>query len=240
MESYNSNQPAAASDSKTMLVVIMAIVGVLVGGGIGYMIGNGSKADESANSAPAPRVQPTTDTKAASLRVALNSLEAQHVDLAAAATRAGFDGSPMFAASAEALDKNSRALADAVASVYGQEAGDQFYTIWASHIGFFVDYTVAAKGGDQAGMDKAVQDLNVYVGQVSELLGGATGLPPEAVAALVSEHVGLLKETVDKHGAEDFAGSYVAQQATRDQITSQIADTLAGAIVKQNPDKFTD
>ena len=216
-----------SNDNKTKSGVVAAVmvIGLLVGGGIGYVTGTGK--DNNGNSAKSSSIAPATDTKAAGLRVVLNNLEAQHVDLASAATRAGFDGSPMFEASAGALDQNSVA-----------EAETKFLEIWRSHITFFVNYTVAAKGGDKAGMDKAVSDLNGYVSAISDLLGGATGLPKDAVASLITEHVGLLKSTVDKHGAGDYAGSYAAQQQTRDQITTKIADTLAGAIVKQNPGKF--
>ena len=228
---YKPSQKGAIS------VVAGAVIALVLGVAGGYAAGaatsSGNNKEESAKSAI------KTDTKAADLRVVLNSLEAQHVDLASAATRAGFDGSPMFEASAGALDKNSVALSEAVASVYGEEAGTKFLEIWRSHITFFVNYTVAAKGGDQAGMDKAVSDLNGYVSAVSDLLGGATGLPKEAVASLVTEHVGLLKKAVDQHAAGDYAASYAAQQEARDQITTKIADTLAGAIVKQNPDKFS-
>jgi hypothetical protein len=217
-------------------IAIAVVLALAIGVAGGYTVGH--KKDSSTKNSVASSTVPTTDTKAATLRVALNSLEAQHVDLAAAATRAGFDGSPAFTASAGALDKNSHALADAVASVYGKDNGDKFYQIWNSHIGFFVDYTVAAKKGDKAGMDKAVENLNGYVSAVSDFLGGATGLPKDAVASLVTQHVGLLKGAVDKYGAGDYTGSYADQQLARDQITTKIADTLAGAIVKQNPSKF--
>ncbi len=224
------------NESGAVSALLGVVAALVIGVAGGYAAGNMGNKDQ--NNQSASQTSPRTDTKAADLRVALNSLEAQHVDLASTATRAGFDGSPMFQASASALDKNSRALSEAVASVYGKEAGDKFYDIWNSHIGFFVNYTTAAKQGDQAGMDKAVSDLNGYVTAVSDLLGGATGLPKEAVASLVTEHVGLLKKAVDQHAAGDYAGSYAAQQEARDQITNKIANTLAGAIVKQNPDKF--
>ncbi len=87
-------------------------------------------------------------------------------------------------------------------------------------------------------MAKQVQNLEGYVSAISDLLGGATGLPKDAVAALITEHVSLLKSTLDKHVAGDDDASYKAQQATRDQITTKVADTLSGAIVKQSPDKF--
>lgn len=221
--------------NKLALAGITLVIGLLVGGGIGAAMNNNKDDDHTGTSANAPAV----DTKAASLRTVLNNLEAEHVDLASAATRAGFDGDPSFSAAAGALGKNTDELSAAIASVYGDEAGERFKEIWASHIGFFVDYTVAAKGGDQAGMDKAVQNLNGYVEAISSFLSEANpNLPKDAVAQLVTEHVGLLKEAVDKHGAGDFAGSYDAQSRARTQITTKIADTLAGAIVKQSPDKF--
>jgi len=222
---------------KSTAAMVVAVIALVVGGGAGYAIGMNGEDDKHV--ATSESAAPSTTTKAAGLRAVLNNLEGQHVDLAAAATRAGFDGSPSFTAAAGALDKNSKDLSAAIGSVYGAEAGDQFYQIWNSHIGFFVDYTVAAKGGDQAGMDKAVQNLNGYVEAVSDFLSKANPtLPKDAVASLVSEHVGLLKTAVDKHGAGDYVGSYEAQQQAREQITTKIADTLAGAIVKQKPGDF--
>lgn len=228
-----------SNSSKTTLAVATLVVGAIVGGVAGYAISN-NKGDESQNTQTSQSVSnKDTATKAAGLRVALNNLEASHVDLASAATRAGFDGDKSFEAAAGALGKNTDELTAAITSVYGEEAGAKFKEIWASHIGFFVDYTVAAKAGDKAGMDKAVQNLNGYVEAISTFLSGANpNLPKEAVAQLITEHVGLLKEAVDKHGAGDYAGSYDAQARARTQITTKIADTLAGAIVKQSPNKF--
>lgn len=181
---------------------------------------------------------PVTDTAAADLRVLLNALERQHVSLAATAVRAGFDGRADFEAAAKALDANSVQLSEAVGSVYGKEAGTKFLAIWRSHIGFFVDYTVAAKAGDKAGMDKAVANLGGYVDAISDFFSQANpNLPREAVKTLVNEHVGLLKAAVDTYGAKDYAGSYDNQVKAEAQI-GKIADAIAGAIVKQNPDKF--
>lgn len=225
-------------NNKIVMAGLALVTGMVIGGSIGYMSGN-SKDDMSSKSENSSMAKKDTDTKPAGLRALLNNLEAEHVDLASAATRAGFDGDASFNAAAGALGKNTDNLSAAIASVYGDEAGAKFKEIWASHIGFFVDYTVAAKGGDKAGMDKAVENLNGYVEAISSFLSGANpNLPKDAVAQLVTEHVGLLKEAVDKHGAGDFAGSYDAQSRARVQITTKIADTLAGAIVKQSPDKF--
>ena len=220
-------------------IAIASIVALVLGGGVGYAVGMGNDDGETSKTSNSSMSAKSTDTKAAGLRVVLNNLEAEHVDLASAATRAGFDGSPMFDASAKSLDANSVELSKAIGSVYGADAEAKFLEIWRSHIGFFVDYTVAAKAGDTAGMEEAVQNLNGYVEAISTFLSGANpNLPKDAVASLITEHVGLLKKAVDAHGAGDYTGSYEAQKQARTQITTKIADTLAGAIVKQSPDKF--
>jgi hypothetical protein len=214
--------------------IITAIVGLVLGMGIAGAMSNKNEGSNKTSSS----TQPDTTTKAADLRVVLNALEREHVDLAAQATRNGFDGSADFEASANSLDANSVALAKAVGSVYGPEAETKFLEIWRSHITFFVNYTVAAKGGNKAGMDKAVQDLGGYVDAISDFLSGANpNLPRDAVHQLVSDHVGLLKSAVDTYGAKDFAGSYAKQHEASDQI-GKIADAISGAIVKQSPSKF--
>lgn len=215
-------------------VVVALVIGVMGG----YALKGGMNKDTYNDSKPAASVTKTTDTKAADLRVLLNGLQQEHVALAADATRAGFDGTASFKPAAGSLDKNSRDIANAVGSVYGKDAGDKFYQIWNSHIGFFVDYTTAAKAGDKAGMDMAVANLNGYVDAISTFFSGANpNLPKDAVAQLVGEHVKLLKAAVDTYGAGDIDASFAKEREARSQIGT-IANTLSGAIVKQSPDKF--
>lgn len=221
-------------DKAKMGIVAAAVIALVIGGIGGYSI-KSSKSDQGSSSA---KVQLSTDTKPADLRVLLNGLQQEHVALASDATRAGFDGTPSFKPAAESLDKNSRDLAASVGSVYGKDAEAKFYEIWNSHIGFFVDYTVAAKAGDQAGMDTAVKNLNGYVDGISTFFSQANpNLPKEAVAQLIGEHVGLLKAAVDTYGAGDIQGSFAKEREARAQIGT-IANTLSGAIVKQSPEKF--
>ena len=227
---------------------IVGIIAILVGAAIGYGIATLTSQSAAENSSTEQKetamtedkaaAVPIIDTKAANLRVLINSLERQHVNLASAAVRSSFDGKADFKAVADSLDFNSVALSNAVGSVYGADAGAKFLTIWRSHIGFFVDYTVAAKKGDKAGMDAAVANLGGYADAIADLLSGANpNLPRAAVKSLVLEHVGLLKGAVDAYGAGDYAKSY-AQQSAADAQIGTIADALSGAIVKQYPEKF--
>lgn len=224
------------STSMKGTAAVVAVVALLAGGVVGYMVGM-NKGDDT-QSASTAQAAPKIDTPAADLRVLLNNLEQEHVSLASAATRAGFDGDASFAAAAGALGKNTQSLSDAVGSVYGEEAGAQFKKIWESHIGFFVDYTVAAKKGDAAGMKQAVDNLGGYVEEIATFLSGANeNLPKEAVKMLITEHVSLLKATVDAHGAGKYADSYAKEQETITQVHT-VADAIAGAIVKQKPANF--
>lgn len=217
----------------TAAVLVAAVVGLLVGYGLA------SRTSSAPSDSSGAAMAATSKTKAADLRVLLNGLEREHVDLASTAVRNGFDGTASFAASADALADNTKRLSDAVASVYGADAGKKFSDIWSSHIGFFVDYTVAAKKGDTAGMTKAVQNLGGYADAISDLLSGATGggLPRDAVHDLVMAHIGHLKDAVDAYGKKDYAKSYAAQHEAYEQIGT-IADAIAEAIVVQKPEMF--
>ena len=223
--------------SKKSAVVTAAVIAVLTGGGLGYAIGN--QMDEPSEvQTSVMMMEPTTDSAAADLRVLLNNLHTEHVELATSATRAGFDGDKNFEAAAASLAENTNQITAAVTSVYGDEAGERFNEIWESHIGFFVDYTVATKAGDQAGMDEAVQNLNGYVAAIANFYSSANeNLPEEVVAEVVGEHVDLLKQTVDTYVAGDLEASYEFERQARVQIGG-IADAVSGAIVKQNPDSF--
>lgn len=231
MESQKGNSPV-------MMIVVGGVIGLIIGFIASSAISSKNTEDVAMKKVGSDVMMAKTDTKAADLRVLLNALERQHVNLASAAVRNGFDGDPDFQASAEALDANSVAIAKAVASVYGPSAEKPFLDIWRSHIGFFVDYTVAAKKGDKAGMDKAVSNLGGYVDAISDFLSKANpNLPREAVKQLVGEHVGLLKGAVDAYGAGNYSQSY-AKQGEADKQIGKIADALSGAIVKQFPEKF--
>ena len=193
----------------------------------------------SANASHSSGVHASTDTKAASLRVLLKALNREHANLASETLRHVHDNDPSTAAAAGALDKNSLALAQSIEDVYGPEAEKQFLEIWRSHINFFVAYSTAASKNDTAGMAKAEADLAGYVNRISDFLSGANpNLPRAAVHQVVSKHVALLKSTVDAHADGEFAASHDRQRATDAQIGTEVADTVAGAIVKQFPQKF--
>jgi len=182
---------------------------------------------------------PTAATPAAGLRVGLNALLSEHVYLAAAATSAALGGRQKeFEAAAAALDANSVDVARAIGSVYGPDAEQAFLPLWRKHIGMVVDYTVGAATGDRARQEKAVNDLVGYTQDFGAFLSSANPTLPKAVVAdLVKHHVLTLKAVIDAQAAKDQDRAYTALRAGAGHM-QMIADPLAGAIVKQFPDKI--
>jgi hypothetical protein len=182
---------------------------------------------------------PTSATPAAGLRVGLNALLSEHVYLAAAATNAALAGrQPEFEAAAAALDANSVDVAKAIGSVYGPDAEKAFLPLWRKHIGMVVDYTVGVATGDRAKQDRAVDDLVGYTQDFGAFLSGANpNLPKSVVADLVKHHVLTLKAVIDAQAAKDQERAFTALRTGAGHM-QMIADPLAGAIVKQFPDRI--
>jgi len=186
-------------------------------------------------------LEPAT-MSAADLRVTLDRLLGEHAMLAMLATQKGLSGDADFEAIAGALDQNGVELSKAIGSVYGDEAAETFLngpSLWRDHIKFFVDYTVALAKKDEAGQQEAVDNLTGYTGAFSGFLAEATGLPQEALQEGVTQHVMQLKGQLDAYAAGDYEEAYrLFREAYRHMVMT--GDTLAGAIVEQNPDMFSE
>ena len=176
---------------------------------------------------------------AVDFRVALNQLLQEHLFLASFATDSAIGGrTDEFAAAGAALNTNGTDLGAAIGGLFGQEAEDEWNRIWSAHNGFFVDYTTGVATDDMAMQDQAVTDLTeTYVPEFSAFLAGPTGLPEDALAELITEHVLTTKAIVDAQGAGDAAG---AADADRDAAMHMrmLGDPLAEAIVAAQPESF--
>lgn len=231
--------------------VVLGVAGMMLSGAVVLANGEGIKTlsqnNRPSNMAqnravtPAPAKMETrfNTAKADNLRVLLNSLHAEHMNLASNVLRNGYEGTSGFTESYEALDNNSQDIAASVGAVYGADAQAAFLPVWRSHIEFFRDYTVAMKQGDQAGMAQAERNLAGYVDQTATFFSKANpNLPYDAVHQVVTEHVALLKSVIDEQANQNYTASYSNQRAGDKQIREKVADTVAGAIVKQFPNKF--
>ncbi len=184
-------------------------------------------------------IEGEADSAAVDFRTALNQLLQEHLFLASFATDAAIDGrDDEFGAAGAALNTNGTDLGAAIGSLFGAEAEDEWNRIWSAHNGFFVDYTTGVATDDQAIKDQAVEDLTtIYVPEFSAFLAGATELPEDALADLITEHVLTTAAVVDAQGAGDVAA---AADADRDAAMHMrmLGDPLAEAIVAAQPESF--
>ncbi len=139
---------------------------------------------------------------ASALRATLTDYFTSHVYLASVAVftayTAGAD-SEAFAASAGAVDKNSKDISNAVGSIAGKDKGDAFYDSWAKHVTDFVTYAVAAAGSDQAGKDKALANLDAYRKSVAAFFETITSgtIPASAVEEEFKTHIEATAGAID-------------------------------------------
>ena len=214
------------------LSAMVAALSVLVFGVVSATAGSSQSMPTTHPQGHASTAQGLTQSD---LRALLGRQLGEHAALAMNATNLGVIGSPAFPAAAKALDRNSVALSKSIAAVYGKPAGKAFLDgefQWRAHIGFFVDYTVALAKRDMAGQNKAVANLKRYTVEHGKLLGGATGLPPQAVTADLLQHVLELKAQLDAYSKKQYAtAASLYQDAYAHMFMT--GDLLASAIAKQ-------
>ncbi len=150
------------------------------------------------------------ESAAATLHADLAGLLQEHVYLAGIAVKTAYAAGPdsdAFNAAAETLDTNSQELSSAVASVAGEEKGDAFLDLWRQHIGFFVDFAVAAAGDDEAGKAEAIDNLQGYTQDAGAFFEEITGgeLPADAVASSLEQHITTLAGAIESLSTVDFS-----------------------------------
>jgi len=182
------------------------------------------------------KIPGAVDSPAADLRSGLTALLQEHVYLAgiavATAYVAGAD-SAEFKAAAATLDGNTVDLSKAVGQFSTPKQEAAFLTLWRTHIGYFVDYAVAAKGADAAGKKKAVKELMGYTkdaGAFFETISHGK-LPAGDIAAALEMHITTLTKAIDDlaTGSDDAYADLHAAAAHVGEGAAVIAGGLAAS-----------
>ncbi|WP_430788710.1 copper amine oxidase [Virgibacillus flavescens] len=183
--------------------------------------------------------KPTVDNAAVDLRATLGSLLSEHGNLAIIAMRKGAEGAEDFNAATAQLSENTQALSDAIASVYGEEAGQAFHDMWSAHIGYFVDYVKATGAKDEEAKQAALDELSQYRQDFSAFLDKATEgrVEADALAEGLQTHVNQLIGAFDAYVAGDYEKAYSHQADARAHLY-MTAKGLSSAITAQFPEKF--
>ncbi|MGH8190474.1 MAG: hypothetical protein ACREP2_03405 [Rhodanobacteraceae bacterium] len=194
---------------------------------------------QSAQSGSPAASAPATAPAAPKLHAALRSLLHGHIVATrdyALAVHAGNQAKAKQAA--DAAIANAHQIANAVAGFYGKSAGDRFFKLLAGHWEGVKALTDATKAGNQAGEQKAMQDLATNGSEIATFLSSANpNLPDETVKGLWMMHVNDHKTQIDEMMANAPEAEQAKSWAEMQKHANTIADALAGGIAQQFPSK---
>lgn len=175
---------------------------------------------------------------ASKLQIALRQLWQGHVqETRAYAVAVEAHDAAAADAAAKRVVANATQIANAIGGFYGEAAGKQMLQLLAGHWGGVKALTDAARKGDAAAKQKAMNDLAANGEAIAVFLSKANPyLTKDAVLGLLTTHVGHHAAQVDEIMRGDTraeATTWTAMQAHMNVL----ADTLASALAKQFPDK---
>lgn len=168
---------------------------------------HGEHAASSAALHPGSRLS-AAETSAADLSLQLQALLGQHSLLAAEMMRSRVKGTPDFAQAANAaLGKNTEAMSEVVASLFGAQAKAGFAPTWGEHVTALFDYARGLADDDDAVRANARKKLIEYEGDLARFFAAASQgrLKAADAEAAVRVHVDHLLHQADAYAAGDYA-----------------------------------
>lgn len=137
------------------------------------------------------------------------------------------------------LLRNQVEIGDAIAPFYGRAAGDQLTALLKDHILTAVDVLTAAKAGDDAALNDALDAWYANGREIADLLHAANPKfwPRKDMRSMMRMHLDLtLQEASDR-----LAGNFAADVDDYDAVEAEIASMshmLARGIILQFPARF--
>lgn len=208
--------------------------------GFTQIFGAGS-AISGAISAQFPDQFSDPNTPAGDFRSTVNRIAAEHFALAQLSMTKGYTGSEDFDFADWAQDQNTEEFRAALASVYGEEASNQFVEFWNNeHISVQGDLATAAAADDQPAVEEATATLtSTFATDLGTFLNSATEdrMPLDETIAGVQAHETSVVDTFQQYVSGDYEASYESYRAGY-AIMFDIGKGLSGAIVDQFPENF--
>ena len=146
---------------------------------------------------------------------------------------------PDLQATTDRLLQNQVDIGDAVKPFYGDAAGDQLTALLEEHILTAADLLTAAKSGDAAALEEAIEAWYANAREIAGFLHDAN--PRNWLLAdmrqMMKDHLDLTLE----EAAAQLGGDYAASVAVYDEVETEIlhmADMLLSGLIAQFPQEF--
>ena len=181
---------------------------------------------------------PSTETPAADLRVTMNNLFSEHVDVSAEVMRNIIDDSSDLEASKEAQMNNAVEIAQAFGSLYGSNVEELVGEAFIEHIEFSNEYAEAVDDMNQAAKDDADEELDEYLREISVLLASVIDTVDEETAySVLRDHEDLLNQAAEQYKSGDYSQAYQTEREALKQI-QVVSDVLSQGVVDTMPEDF--
>ena len=196
-------------------------------------------AHEGQDHAASARTAASVSAKQAATRAVLRDLWVEHVFwIRNYVTASAANHASEKKVAADQVVANAKALSGAIASFYGQPAGDRMLALLAGHWGAVKAYSDASFAKDAKGQQAATATLIANAKDIAAFLAKANpNLPEPTLVGLLSAHGAHHISQVQQIGSGDYAAEARTWEAMRGHMFT-IADALADALAKQFPAKF--
>ncbi|WP_157130887.1 copper amine oxidase [Halobacillus mangrovi] len=182
---------------------------------------------------------PTVKTQASDLRADLDKLLSEHFVLATMFMMKSYEDTEDAEEVWSQLDQNAKDMTPVIASVYGEEAADQFEEMFRSHNDYSDRFVEAAKNDDLKARQEAEKEVEEFVNEFGSFLAKATegNVSEKAAKKALAAHEQDVINVFDHYVNEEYQKAY---QSFRDGFNRMfdISRSLSTAITKQLPDKF--
>lgn len=132
----------------------------------------------------------------------------------------------------------AKQIAAAIEPFYGKAASDQLLNLLAAHYGAVKQSLEATIAGSQKQEEVATKKITDNAEEISVFLSGANpNLPREAVLGLLLAHGAHHKQQIQQLHDKQYQQEAKTWDAMKGHMYV-IADTIAGALVAQFPEKF--
>lgn len=133
---------------------------------------------------------------------------------------------------------NAKQIAGAIEPFYGKAASDKLFSLLAGHYSAVKQYLDATVANNKPKQDAALKALTDNAGEIAVFLSGANPyLPVDTLRGLLLAHGGHHIQQIRQLHGKQYAQEAQTWEAMKNHIYV-IADTLAGALARQFPDKF--
>ncbi len=179
-----------------------------------------------------------TDDKKLTLFLDMRKLWSDHVFWTREYIEAALAGTPDADAAAARLMKNQEDIGAAVATYYGDDAGDKLTALLKEHINIAVDIVAAAKAGDETKLDDANTRWEANAEEIATFLSQANpNWPKNTISEAMKKHLSTTADELKARQDKDYDEDVAAFDTVFEHIL-HMSDTLSAGIIKQFPDKF--